>query len=80
MYKPQHKRALLPHKVLSPSRKTMPAKKNKDSQDIKEELIVSLIQGLESLVELLIEKKIVTRKEYLEKVNKLKAQRNIFDR
>ena len=58
----------------------MPAKKNKDSQDIKEELIVSLIQGLESLVELLIEKKIITRKEYLEKVNKLKAQRNIFDR
>lgn len=58
----------------------MPNDKNKDSQDIKEELIVSLIQGLDSIVELLIEKGIITREEYLEKVNKLKKQRNVFNR
>lgn len=54
--------------------------KNKDSQDLKEELIISLIQGLDSIVELLIEKGIITREEYLEKVNNLKKQRNIFNR
>lgn len=53
---------------------------NKDSQDLKEELIISLIQGLDSVVELLIEKGVITREEYLEKVNKLKKQRNIFNR
>lgn len=58
----------------------MTKKQNKDTQDIKEELIVSLIQGLESLVDLLDQKGLVTRKEYLEKVNKLKEQRNIFNR
>ena len=58
----------------------MNEKQNKDTQDIKEELIVSLIQGLESLVDLLEQKGIVTRKEYLEKINKLKAQRDIFNR
>lgn len=58
----------------------MTKKQNKDTQDIKEELIVSLIQGLESLVDLLDQKGLVTRKEYLEKVNKLKKQRNIFNR
>lgn len=54
--------------------------KRNDSQDIKEELIVSLIQGLESIVELLVEKNVITREEYVEKVNHLKKQRNIFDR
>ena len=58
----------------------MQNKPNKDSQDIKEELIVSLIQGLDSIVELLTEKGIITREEYLEKINKLKKQRNIFNR
>lgn len=60
--------------------KTMPKKQSKDTQDLKEELIISLIQGQESLVELLNEKGIITRKEYLDKINKLKAQRNIFNR
>ena len=58
----------------------MTENKNKDSQDIKEELIISLIQGLESLVDLLDEKGLVTRQEYLVKVNELKKKRNIFNR
>ncbi len=68
------------HITLSERRQLMSQNKNKDSQDLKEELIISLIQGLDSIVELLIEKGVITREEYLEKVNKLKKQRNIFDR
>lgn len=58
----------------------MPKKQNKDTQDLQEELIISLIQGLDSLVELLEEKGVITRKEYLKKINKLKSQRDIFNR
>lgn len=55
------------------------SKKEIKDSDLKE-IVISLMQGLDSVVDLLEEKGILTRREYLSKLNKLKAQRNTSGR
>ena len=43
-----------------------------------QEIVISLICGLESIVDILVDKELMTREEYLKKINHMKAKRNVL--
>ena len=53
---------------------------DEDKKDFKsQEILISLICGLEVIVETLIEKELLTRKEYRKRINHMKAKRNVVE-
>ena len=53
---------------------------DEDKTDFKsQEILISLICGLEVIVDTLVAKGLLTREEYWQKVNHMKAKRNVVE-